>query len=201
MKKKLPEWWPKNHIHNGWYTKSILTREIVEDTKSKLGKIGIKQFQPFPTEIFQPFSIDPDSIKMVLVNSTYPLTVPLGSNYEQYPAVLKDIWQKLSDSEGWECVEDYCQCDLSDFLWCMKLTTNLTTNEPNIWKDLMHNLFTYFGESTDKYLFVFCDEQSFNLYAKYVAKIHEVHYGFDPDSIKEYFKNQWGIQYGFGLPF
>lgn len=202
MKKKLPEWWPKNHIHKNWYDKNILTKDIVEDTKAKLGKIGIKNFSPKPQDIFQGFNIDPDTIKMVLVNSTHPLTMPNGTPYQHFPPVLKDIWQKLEESEGWEKAEWYCQPDLSDFLYCMKLTTNLTTNQPNIWEDLMHNLFTYFSDCyKDRYLFVFCDEPSFNKYSKYVVKKHEVLYKFDPAAIREYFKNQWNINYLFGLPF
>lgn len=196
QKYKYPE-----TVHKKWVINNIITKEILEKTKLDLGKIGVSNFSPHPKKIFEPFSIDPDTIKMVLVNSTYPLTMPNGAPYQQFPPILKEIWQKLSDSEEWEKVEDYCRPDLSDFLWCMKLNTNLTTNSKGVWDELMVNLFTYFGECTDRYLFVFLDEPSFNKYSKYVAKKHEVLYKFDPVAIREYFKHQWGITYQYGLPF
>ena len=203
MNRKLKkyQWYPEN-AHTGWYDLGIITEELLDGIKTKLGKIGISKFKPHPKDIFKNFGIDPESVKMILVNNIYPLNVSVDTKYEEYPQVLKLIWDKLQKHEGWEKVEQHTQPDLSDFLSCLKLSTQLTTNSDVVWDEFMINLFSYYGDCVnDRYLFIFCDEPSFNKYSKYVAKQHEVHYGFEPEAIQEYFMNQWGENYLFGLPF
>lgn len=201
MKQKRPDFLPTS-CHINWQNCPAFTKEILDETKVKLTKIQPANFNPHPKLIFDNFSIDPDSIKMILVNDVFPLNVSNDTIYEDYPPILKEIWDKLAEHEGWDdAVELHTQPDLSDFLYCLKLNTSLATNSIGVWDKFMHELFKWFGESTDRYLFVFLTEKSFNQYSKYVSKKHEVQYLFQPDAIKEYFKTQWGITYGFGLPF
>lgn len=200
MKQKRPDFLPEK-VHINWQDCPAFTKDILDKIKVKLTKITPANFNPHPKLIFDNFSIDPDTIKMVLVNDVYPLNVSKDTPYDEYPPILKEIWDKLEISEEWDEVEMYSPPDLSDFLWCLKLNVNLTTNSIGVWDEFMIELFKWFGESVDRYLFVFCDESSFNKYSKYVSKKHEVQYLFNPMAIKEYFKSQWGINYGFGMPF
>ncbi len=201
MKQKRPEFLPAS-VHISWFNNGVFTKELLDEAKLKLSKIGITQFSPNPKDIFNNFSIDAEQVKMILVNDTYPLNVSKDTPYDEYPPILKEIWDKLGESEFWEQVELYSPPDLSDFLWCLKLNTNLTTNSIGVWDKFMHNLFSYYSDcSDDRYLFIFLTEGVFNKYSKYVAKKHEVQYLFNPENIREYFKSQWGITYNFGLPF
>lgn len=193
--KKKPDYLPQI-VHPEWQHCPAFDKSILEDIKSKLKP----PFNPAPDRIFEPFAIDPDRIKWVVVNSTYPLTVDKTTPYEQYPNVLKVIWDKLAESEGWEKVEHYLQPDLSDWDDCLKLTLSLTERQPELWKPFMDNLFDWFEKSPKRYLFVFMDNDSFK-YASRLKIKQEIHWGFDPVAIKEYFKLQWNKNKLFGLPF
>lgn len=184
-------------VHKSWQICSAFDEKILQDVKSKLKM----PTNPTPDKIFEPFAIDVDRIKWVVVNNTYPLVVDKDTPYSQYPIVLKGIWDKLEESEGWhDGVERYLQPDLSDWDDCLKLTLSLTEKQGDIWKEFMDNLFDYFEESPDRYLFVFMDNESFK-YANGLKVKHEIHYGFEPNDIREYFKHQWGENKLFGLPF
>lgn len=198
MKKKLPEWWPKNHINPLWYDTGVFDEKIINDSKAALTKLGIHSFKPHPTELFRTWNINPDNITWVVVNST-PWVGTKETPYEDLSSTQKDIYDKLENTYGWGKAEHYVQNDLSDWHNCMLLSTSLTNVRDDIWKPLMTNLFKWFDDNGNYYCFIFLDNKSFE-YAKYIKK-HQVFYGFHPEEIQEFLTKQWGYPFIWGLPF
>lgn len=204
MKKKLPEWWPKNHINPLWYDTGIFTEQIINNSKLALGKIGLSNFEPKPQDIFRQFYVNPDNLKFILVNNVYPLCVHRDDSgfplYKDYPYILKEIWQNLSDEYKWDKVEEYTYPDLSDWRDTLVLSLNLTTNSKGVWDNLMDNLFDWFESNGNRYVFCFMDDESFKRADK-LKKNHDIFYKFHPKDIAETIEKQHGGTWFWGLPF
>ena len=197
MKQKRPDWLPSS-CHIEWYNEGIITEDIIVNSKKELNKIGIHSFKPEPKQIFRHFNVNPNDITWVVVNSI-PWVGHKENSYEDLSSIQKTIYDKLEQEYGWEKAEYYLQNDLSDWHNCMFVNTSLTNVRADIWKDLMKNLFEWFGSNGNYYCFIFLDDKSFE-WAKYVKK-HQVFYGFEPKEIQEFLTKQWGYPFIWGLPF
>ena len=190
---KIPNWFP-TVVHKSWYTLGChaFDETVLEHVKKEL----IKQwpFLPDSQDIFKDFAIPVEAIQMVLVSEQWPM---YGN---PHPKVQQDIWQILEVSEGWDDADNYCASNMSDLPNCLKLTLN-RTNKTNVWGEFNDLLFEYFGELTYRWLFVAMDETSFDYCKKLKDSKHEVHYGFDPEAIREWFKYNFNQRIDFGLPF
>lgn len=197
MKQKRPEWLGDS-IHIEWLNNGVVDKELLDDIKTKLAKIGIHSFKPGPKELFRFFTINPDSIQWIVINST-PWVGYKDTPYEELSPTQKDIFDKLENAYGWEKAELYLHKDLSDWPNCMLLSTSLTNVRPDIWEPLMKRLFDWFNSNGNYYCFIFLDSKSFE-WAKYVKK-HEVFYGFHPEDVQEFLTKQWNYSFIWGLPF
>jgi len=206
-KNKLPDWFP-TVAHENWYKSGCpaFSKEILDETKVKLTKLGVQNFLPKPKEIFMDFAINPDDIRLVIVNSVYPLCVRRNEDgsfppYSEYPQILKEIWDILQNEYGWtDGAEKYTYPDLSDWKHTLLLNTCLTSKGNTIWEPFMKELFSWFGESLDYYVFVFLDEPCFNTWSKYV-KNKDIFYKFKPKEIAQVLDKQFGGIWHWGLPF
>lgn len=196
MKKKTPDWCP--NIHPNWIETGIFDKELINEIKLKLGKIGINNFQPEPKEIFRHFSVNPDDITWIVVGEK-PWVGYKDTPYEQLSSLQKDIFDKLENTYGWEKAEYYLNKDLSDWHNCFLLSTSLTDVRPDIWQPLMNRLFDWFNSNGNFYCFTFLDDKSFQ-WAKEVKK-HEIFYKFHPVELQEFLTKQWNYSFIFGLPF
>lgn len=212
MKQKRPEWLPEK-CHINWYTSGCpaFTKEILDKTKVKLTGITPKHFQPAPKEIFQDFYVNPDNLKLVIINSVYPLCArrnELGffPDYKDYSEPLKEIWKILQAEYDWLHAENYLYPDLSDWPDTLLLNTELTKitkgiQSQGIWEEFMHELFTWFAEYDKKLVFCFLDTEAYS-YAGYLKKTHhEVFYLFQPKLMAEELDKIHGGMWYWGLPF
>lgn len=207
---KKPEWLP-TLCHINWENCPAFTKEILDKTKVKLTGITPKYFQPNPKEIFQDFYVNPDNLKLVIVNSVYPLCVrrnELGffPDYKDYPEMLKEIWKILQDEYSWLHAENYLYPDLSDWTDTLLLNIELTKitkgiQSQGIWEEFMHELFTWLAEYEKKLVFCFLDTEAYN-YAGYLKKTHhEIFYQFQPKLMAEELNKINGGIWHWGLPF
>lgn len=188
MKKVIETHLPKI-VHPSWINCPSFREDILNTIKSKL-RLPIN---PEPEKIFESFGLSTDNIKLILVGETYPL-----KNKSKH---LTEICKILEEEYDWDKAENYTKLDFSWWQDCLVLTTSLTERQPEIWKEFMTELFKWFGESEAQYVFCFLDERSFNGYAKYVNKKHEIVYKFQPKIIQEILTKKWGFHFYWGLPF
>jgi hypothetical protein len=180
--------------HKSWQSCPAFDDKVLQSIKDKLQKLW--PFEPHPKSIFADFWISLDTIQMVLVSQSYPMY----STDKPYPKVQQDIWQKLEESEGWDDADKYCASTMSYLPNCLILTLNRASTT-NVWQEFNNLLFDFFADDTRRWLFIAMDETSFEQCKKLKDSKHDVHYGFDPEAIREWFKHEYGYTVGFGLPF
>lgn len=211
-KQQLPDWFPKHGANPRWNEVNCgaFTEPVFSKIKAELNKLGSHSYRPAPQELFYDFSINPDNIKLVIVNSQYPMCVRKKEDgtyppYTEYPDVQKKMWDVLQNEYGWtEGAEYFTSADLSDWVaqGTLLLNLSLTNVRKDIWKEFMIKLFQWFNETGERYVFCFLDNESFSNYAKFVKDRHEIVYLFQPKLIEELLvKQHGGFSNFFGLPF
>lgn len=191
MKQKKPDWLPQV-VHPNWQFCPAFDKDILADIKQQL-KMPVN---PNPPDIFKHFHVDPDNLRFVIVSDKYPFVGSKTEKYENFSDSLKEIWDKLEKSQGWQKVEWYLQPDLEDWYQTLIISTSLTEKQEDVWEPFMKELFTWFtGKGC---VICFVNDKSYK-YAQY-CKTENIFYGFNPETIGKELENKYG-QWLWGLPF
>lgn len=193
-KNNRPEHLPAS-INEKWAECPAFSKEVLERIKAQLGKIGQNSFRPLASELFNNFSVNPDKVKLVIVNEKWPFQ---RHEKESMSLALSTIWQKLEEVYGWDNTSNYLDEQLLDWKSqdVLILSTSLTNVKGEIWEEFMIKLFKYLNEGGR--VFCFMDSPSFD-YSQY-CKGNSIYYGFHPKEITEEM-NKDGGHFLFGLPF